>query len=232
MSDDGVKPPTRRRAIRIEGVEPPTATIIRAGEAAVEAESEVFESTQPQREARARLHLELRDGPQQANALTVSELITITQEPRITGWMRKRGFREWLVGQLETEVQVEAAYMAAVELLSKRVGRGVISDKDLINTVKLLAEIANKMPKKWENTKVLDADVGRMSDDERIRLMVDTLRRIGYQIGEVPRSEPNSIDGARDSIYGAETGDGSGSGGPDAAPGTTTPSAPSNSSRD
>lgn len=227
---DGVEKPRRRKAIRIEHVSAPVDALVEMGERALAADGKTFKATSEQQLARARLWMELRDGPKQAHELTTPQLAALAREPRVVEWMKRSAeFRDWFVHVRDVEERIEASYSAFIEGVEIR--RATMSDKDYINCLKLMAELANKMPKKWENTKVLDADVGRMSDEERIRLMVDTLRRIGYRIDDpgpirISGDETKAVDAARDPLYDANTVDGSGSGGEpsESTPGTTTPS--------
>jgi len=171
-------PPTATR------VEAPLPEVLGRVQSAIVAEDRIFRASRDQHLIRARLWLELRDNPGlHVDELTQDQIAQIVRDRRVLGWMKKsRDFRKWLKSPRDTEERIEAAYAQFVEGLELRmVG---MSDKDYINCVKLLAELANKMPKKWENTKILDADVGKMSDEDRLRLMVDTLRRMGYEISE------------------------------------------------
>ncbi len=214
MTDEPIPPPTtRRRPVKVEATEAPVRDLIKMGEAALEAAEDIFNPSDAMVRARAVLWDELRDGPKQANELSIPQLVSLTRETRVTGWMRKEGFREWFTNTRENEILIETAYTTLLTGLKKRIP--TMADKDAINYLKLIAELANKMPKKWENTRVLDADVGRMSDDQRVALMVDTLRRMGATVvlptAKLTPGEEKPVDSDLDPMYTEKAGEGVGS---------------------
>lgn len=169
-----------------------TAAIAREAERAIAMEDSSFRPTKDQYLARARLHLELRDNPgRSVNQLTYEQIAHWCRDKRVVGWLRKfPEFRAWLTAPRDTEERIEAAYSRFVEDLEFR--RAGMSDKDFINTLKLLAELGNRFPQKWQNTKVLDADVSKMSDVEKEQLLVDTVRKMGYSV--VTGGDPGALD--------------------------------------
>lgn len=181
MSEKPRKPRTARRkpsSVKL----PETAKLVVAAEKALVDSDDVFHSTEAQRVARGRLWAELREDPNlRVEQLNSTMLASICRDHRVIGWLNKsKGFRDWLTSPRETEARVEAAYAQLVEGITLRIQS--MSDKDYINCLKLVAELANKMPKKWENTRVLDADVGKMSDTAQTQLLIDTLKRMGYEV--------------------------------------------------
>lgn len=174
----GKKKPSKRKPRKV-----PVAELVGEVGRAITQQSTLFRASGDQYLCRARLWMELRDGGPSVDIrrFTNQQIVSICRDGRVARWLEDtKGFREWLTSHRDTEERVEATYSQFVEGLEFR--RSGMSDKDYLNALKLLGELASKFPQKHENVKVLDADVSKMDDTAREQMLVDTLRRLGYKV--------------------------------------------------
>jgi hypothetical protein len=104
----------------------------------------VFVPNQAQRLARARVLTASRNDPLlRPSNMSNEQLAKLTRMPtQCRNWLALDGFKEWLVASTDTEERVEFLLSTWLDEMGARIDR--LSDKDLINAGKLLAEISTK----------------------------------------------------------------------------------------
>ena len=112
--------------------------------------------------------------------MTDEQIIAVVKDRRIKGWLKQPGFRDYIRDAYDHAAMATATYEGWVREASNRMpGMG---DKEFIALGKLLAEIADKMPKRWVKEKVLDADVAKMSEDQLLDFVVDRITAMGGKV--------------------------------------------------
>ncbi len=151
-----------------------------------------------QYQARAALMLELRENPgMSASSLSAHQLATICNEPGVVSWIQQDpDFKTWLTSGRGDETRVNAIFSQIADEVQARFL--MFSDKDLINAWKLVAEIADKMPKRQGETVILDSKVASMDDAAKIETLVDALKRLGYAV--TPPASSGTIDVANEYV--------------------------------
>lgn len=142
-----------------------------------------FKRMQPaQYEARAALALEARENPSiNLSMLSGHQLAQLAGDPNVVQWVNTDPeFKQWLVSGRADEIKVSALFRQIADEIQQRFL--MFSDKDLINAWKLVAEIADKMPKRQGETVILDSKVATMDDAGKIELLVDALKKLGYGV--------------------------------------------------
>lgn len=122
----------------------------------------VFIPTPSQRQVKARLITKLVDNPLlDAASLTLSEAEQITNSAQLKDWWGRPGFKEWFLDQNEYRQRLEYLFSlaldAAEEILLSTDPR---SQSARVSMVKLLAELANKVPR--ETIKYADDAISKM----------------------------------------------------------------------
>lgn len=117
------------------------------------------------------------------------QLALVVGDRRMRGWLRKDGFREWLLNRYEHRSFAGAAYDRWIRLVYERMP--TMGDKDLIALGKLLAEVAQKMPERWVKEKILDGDIAKMDESRLMETMLAAARSYGWQV-TIPPGAPGA----------------------------------------
>lgn len=150
----------------------------------------ILPRTDPQYLARARLHLLMKeDATVRPDLMTLQELSDLIGTPELRSWAEQDpSFISWFVTPTEIAEKLEATYHAFIDALLIR--KNHMMDGDFLKALKLVAEIADKMPSKFKDVRVMDAEVARMTGDEQVKLVVDSLRKMGYHVTGPGESTP------------------------------------------
>lgn len=128
-----------------------------------------FIPTPEQRRIKAVLWTALTDNPAYDSTRITRDLaVQITGEAKVGRWWDKeQGFRDWLQNKDEFRQRVEYLTQMALDTLE-----GVLASQDAktasarVNAAKLLLEVANKMPQKYQKEVYHDERIQKMSAAE------------------------------------------------------------------
>jgi len=128
-----------------------------------------FIPTPEQRRVKAVLWTALTDNPAHDTARITRDLaVQLTGDSRVGRWWDKEaGFRDWLQNKDEFRQRVEYLTQMALDTLE-----GVLASQDAktasarVNAAKLLLEVANKMPQKYQKEIYHDERIQKMSANE------------------------------------------------------------------
>lgn len=134
--------------------------------------------------ARARIQVALRDNPHlNPNALTAVQLAELGRNPQIVKWvMEKPELAMWLSSVALPTERIEATFSTILDTLAIRIP--MMSDKDLIASLKILGELGDKFPSRYKEVKVVDAEIARMTTEEHGKLILEAARSMGYDLTE------------------------------------------------
>lgn len=123
----------------------------------------VFIPTPSQRQVKARLITKLTDNPLlDVSSLTLAEAQQLTNSAQLKDWWGRPGFKEWFLDQNEYRQRLEYLFSlaldAAEEILLSTDAR---SQSARVSMVKLLAELANKLPRE-ATVRYADEAIGKM----------------------------------------------------------------------
>lgn len=120
--------------------------------------------TRDQRRAKAKLTVALRDDPLLVStSLTGPTAASITGVSGVETWWLDRKFRSWFLDNYEAAAKAEFLFDQWLEEVAHRLSG--MADKDLLVAGKLLAELARKMPDKFQKEKILDAGIASLQGD-------------------------------------------------------------------
>lgn len=123
----------------------------------------VFIPSGAQRKAKAAFWVSFTDNPvSDAENVTLAQALQITGESRLQKWWSMVGFKDWFLNKEENKQRLEYIYSLALDSAEE-----ILIDPDAnpsakVQMIKVIAELANKMPQKWKTEKFLDADIQRM----------------------------------------------------------------------
>ena len=129
----------------------------------IASDSLIFIPTPSQRQVKARLLVRLSDNPLlEHSSLSLSESQSITGSSQIKDWWGRPGFKEWFLDQNEYRQRLEYLFALALDAAEEiLLSTDPKSQGARVSMIKLLAELANKIPK--ENAaKYLDESISKM----------------------------------------------------------------------
>lgn len=126
-------------------------------------EDVIFKPTYEQVQVKAAFWTKFSSSPLiDTNKITLSHVQKFVTDSRIDRWWQIFGFREWFLN--EDEFQERALSLAYLALSSLE---NVLIDPDCnpnakVNAAKLIIEVANKMPQRWQKTMYIDDHIQKM----------------------------------------------------------------------
>jgi hypothetical protein len=142
-----------------------------------------FEPTPRQFEVRSALWTHLRLSPQiKVEDLTpakVRDMLRIDTRG-LEDWWSQPGFVEWFLDGNLLLTKLEEAIHKTVALIHAELDSGECTLKDLNVTLKLLAEITDRMPKRWVKERFVDEEIMKMAPAEAERLALEFARSKGW----------------------------------------------------
>lgn len=132
--------------------------------------------------ARGRLwHAARIDPTLDLKTMSVATAASICREQRVVSWCKNlEWFRGWLMEPHVHEEQLEALLSRFVDGLNFRCA--TMADKDYLNAIKVLSEMADRMPKRWVKEKVLDAGVANKTDEQLQQMVLEAAAAMGYKL--------------------------------------------------
>jgi len=96
--------------------------------------------------------------------VSMAAVLAETDNSSITNWWSKPGFQSWFKNRDEGRQRLEYLFFKALDCLED-----ILKDTDpktasaRVNAVKAIAELANKIPSKYQTDKLADADINKMN---------------------------------------------------------------------
>lgn len=133
----------------------------------------------------------------QGNPIISSELITLPEVSAVVNSARvkelwaKPGFREWFLNQDENRERIEYLFTLALDRAEKVLLDDSMQGSAHVNMIKVLGELANKFPSRYQQEKFTDDEINRMNDMQ----LRAWLERRGVQVDPVkPKQLGDAID--------------------------------------
>ena len=136
--------------------------------------------------------------------VTLATGLSLTGDARLTTWWGKPGFSTWFANDTEFEEEMEyLVYRMPFYLLSVLEDDSEKSSGAKVNALKLLAEIANKMPVRHKQVVWKDASIQNMSPDQLRRFIAKESKKLGLAASvpeqalgstEAPDPDSDSLD--------------------------------------
>lgn len=147
--------------------------------------SNLFKPTEEMEKAKARLLVRLDSLPMQPQ-ITASLAISLTGVARIESWWRIEGFIEWFTNKDEYKERVEHLYRKSLNALEEiLLNTDIKAQGARINAIKLLVELADKLPNRAADTQYADAAIAKMDKNQ----LVSFLEKQGIKIETVKAIE-------------------------------------------
>lgn len=127
-----------------------------------------FSPTSDQKKVKARFWTLMQSAPfgTRPDKMGPEEIIRKTRTPALANWWKTPGFKDWFLNHTEHQERLEylfdLALTAAEDILSNDDPK---AQSARVNMVKVVAELARKMPTK-QQTVVLDREVANMNEDQ------------------------------------------------------------------
>lgn len=122
--------------------------------------------------------------------VTLAQAINLTNNTTLSKWWKIPGFQDYFTNRNEWKTRIE--YLAN---LSLEVAEDILRDPKApaaarVAMIRTLNEFANKLPQRAKETKVLDAHVSKMSEQE----LVEFVRKNQHLIEEISESEKDVVN--------------------------------------
>ena len=113
--------------------------------------------------------------------VSLATALSLTADSRITNWWAQPGFSAWFANDTEFEEEMEfLIYRMPFYLQDILEAQGEeASASAKVNALKLLAEIANKMPVKHKQVVWKDASIQSMTPDQLRKFIAKESRKLG-----------------------------------------------------
>lgn len=144
-----------------------------------------FTPSEEQRIIKARLHQTLseRSFAVDVESLTMEQLVGMTGDKRMEKWAKDSpAFLSWLLdkdvfkfrAQAYAEIALEQLYSILVEPIEDK----LLTAKDKIAAANLILQIADRFPNKRKEMVWLDKDVGRLSEEDTDRKILEYKKKL------------------------------------------------------
>jgi hypothetical protein len=107
-----------------------------------------------------------RVGEDVQGPLSLEEISQYVSDRRLSQWWHLSGFREWFLNKSEFRDRIEDLAYKMLDVLEEVATNPKQNGSSRIAAAKLVFEIAEKMPSRQQEARVLDVEIGKMSKHE------------------------------------------------------------------
>lgn len=134
------------------------------------------------------------------DSMSAVDAIEITKDPRLQKLWSQPGFKDWFLNRDENRERLEYLFTLALDTAEEILSNPDTNPGARVNMVKVVGELANKFPNKWQQEKFTDDEINKMSELqlkswlERKGVLLDRPKPIQLPIGEVINVDSSEED--------------------------------------
>ena len=132
------------------------------------AEQLIFTPTPRQRKVKAQFWSRFQPGPfVSASSLSLPAIQEVVNVAGLKEWWQLDGFQGWFLNREEAREKLEYLYMKALDTAEDILDDPNAQASAKVNMIKVLGELANKFPSKWQE-KFADDDINKMDEKQLV----------------------------------------------------------------
>lgn len=128
-------------------------------------ETVIFTPTPAQKKLKAKFWARYIPSPlSDPKQLTLSEAVQVTEDNKLSKLWAQPGFQSWFANRDENRERLEYLFTLALDTAEDLLLSETTQASAKVNMIKVLAELANKFPNKFQQEKFVDDEINRMSE--------------------------------------------------------------------
>lgn len=129
------------------------------------------------------------------DSLPMAEVLEVTKDPRVKSLWTQPGFKDWFLNKDENRERLEYLFTLALDAAEDILVNPEIQPGARVNMIKVLGELANKFPSRYQQEKFTDDEINKMSELQlkawlEKRGAITVLKEVPKEIGEYVNVEP------------------------------------------
>lgn len=128
--------------------------------------------------------------------ITLADVKQVTQSNEVGRWWGDEQFRSWFLNQNEFRQKLEYLAHRALDV-AEEILETDITDKNMnakVQMIKLIAELANKVPQRWVKEKIIDAEIQKM-DPAQLESYIQKQMKLLTSGSEPPKEASGEEEG-------------------------------------
>lgn len=129
------------------------------------ADSLLFSPTDAQVKLKVKFWSRYIPGPlSDLDNISMSEVSEVVKDSRIKKLWNQPGFKEWFLNRDENREKLEYLYTLSLKAAERILTDPEIQASAVVNTMKVVGELANKFPSRYQQEKFIDDEINKMSE--------------------------------------------------------------------